>query len=211
MAVVSWALTDLEGVKRFIGISISDTTHNVLLQRLIDSASSYIEKATDRLLLARDFDKDVAADRENTWYNGDGSAVLFLRQYPVNSISAVEINGSALAAAGITDYYGSTGYALFERQGKLYYANGFTIGIQNIRVSYNAGYAADTPEREELRELCNALVALVHKSAVKGTLGFKSERIGLYAYTKGDLKGVDIFGVNGEEIIFRYKRKWGGQ
>ena len=211
MAVVSWSLTNLENVKRFIGISISDTTHNVLLQRLIDSASSYVEKATDRLLVARDYDKDLIADKENTWYNGDGTAVLFLRQYPVNSVSAVEINGSALAAAGDTDYYGSTGYALFERQGRLYYANGFTTGIRNVRVSYNAGYAVNTPEREELRELCNALVALVHKSAVKGTLGFKSERIGLYAYTKGDLKGVDIFGVHGEDVIFRYKRKWGGQ
>jgi len=209
VALVAWAFTTLAEVKEFLGIPPATTTWDDLLSRLINSASSFIQKATDRDLIDKDYDKDVATDRENTWFDGDGSAKQFLRQYPIISVSAVEINGSALAAAGVTDYYGSTGYAIYDRQGLLYYGSGFTLGIQNIRVSYKAGYATGTPEREELRQLCNALVGAIFQT--KDKLAFKSERIGLYAYTKADLKGTELFGIAGEEIIFRYKRKWGGK
>ena len=210
LALVSWALSSVVDIKLFFGIAV--TTYDALLQTLVNSASAFLEKATDRKLRARNYAYTNVAHREQTWYDGDGTSKLFTREYPINSVSYLEINGVELDAAdgpGYTDYYGSTGYMIYSRRGELFYANGFAVGKQNVRISMNAGYAIGTPELEELRELCGALVSYVY--ANKSTLGFKSERIGNYAYSKGDLKAVEIYGVNGQQVIDRYRRKWGGQ
>jgi len=204
--LVSWALTTVAEVKAFLNITV--TTWDTLFCNLINSASSFLEKTTDRKLVARNYLYNILINREDAWYDGDSTNTLFTRQYPINSVSYVEIDGSELAAAGLTDYYGSTGYLIYHRRGELFYANAFTIGKQNVRMSYNAGYAVGTPEREDLRELCNALVGYVYANRDK--LGFKSERIGNYSYSKGDLKAVEMFGLDGMAIINRYRRKWGG-
>jgi len=206
-SLVLWALTTVDEVKDFLGIVVADWDE--LFCMLINSASSFMEKSTDRRLVAWNWDLNKTGDRENCWYDGHDFMKLFLRQYPVNSVVAISISGDTIGAAAGDDYYGSTGYAIYNRQGMLYYGSGWTSGIQNIRVSYNAGYAAGTPEREELRQLAIALVAVVFQK--KDKLAFKSERIGNYAYTKGDLKDAyEIYGCPAEDILLRYKRKWGG-
>jgi len=208
--LVSWALTTVAEAKELAGIPAADVSYDDLICRLINSTSSFIEKATDRKLAARDYSKDDLNDREDSWLNGDNTTKLHLKQYPVNSVSYIEVNSSEISEAAITDYYASAGYMIFNRQGMLYYESGWSMGIQNVRASYNAGYAEGTPEREELRELCNALVALVFKT--KDSLGLKSERIGNYSYTKANLKDIQVlFGVDGLFIINRYRRKWGGK
>lgn len=204
--VVSWALTTVEDVKDFLGITVN--TYDELLCNLVNSASSFLEKGADRKLVARDYAYNTVANREDAWYDGDATKKLFTRQYPINSVSYIEVSGTELDAASDTDYYGSTGYVIYHRRGELFYASGFVIGVQNVRISYNAGYAEGTPEREELRELCNALVGYVYTN--KDKLGFKSERIGNYSYTKGDLKAVEMYGLDGMAIISRYRRKWAG-
>jgi hypothetical protein len=204
--LVSWGLTTIDDVKIYIGVS--GAKYDEIFCKLINSSSSFLEKATDRKLLARNYLYNVVAHREDAWYDGDSTSKLFTRQYPINLVTYLEIDGSELDAAGLTDYYGSTGYMIYSRRGELFYANGFVIGKQNVRMSYNAGYASGTPEREELRELSNALVRYVYDNRDK--MGFKSERIGNYSYSKGDLKAVEIYGVDGMSIINRYRRKWGG-
>jgi len=200
VTIVDWALCTLIEAKDFLGIPNSTVTWDDLLSRLINSASSFIMKETDRMLVATDYDKDVAGDRENTWIDGLGNKSLHLRQYPINSVTQCQASGTDIDAAGTTDYYASTGYVIRKRRGTLYYANGFDVGIQNCRVSYNAGYAAGTPEREELRDLTCSLVAWVFNN--RKHLGFKSERIGNYAYSRGDLREAWQM-----ETIARYRRK----
>ena len=201
VVLVNWALATLAEVKEYLGIT--DTTNDDLLSRLINSASSFVEKETDRRLVATAYDKDTASDKENTWFDGDGSGKQFLRQYPVNSVSAVEVSGATISAASATDYYGSTGFALYFRKGLLYYAAGFAAGIQNVRVNYNAGYVAGTPEREELRELLCSLVAYTWNHRKK--MGFKMERLGNYQYSRSDLReGWQ------QKTISRYRRKRSG-
>lgn len=200
ISLVTWALCTLAEIKEYLGIPTATTTWDDLLRRLINSASSFIEKETDRRLVATAYDKDVTDDRENTWFDGLGNKSLHLRQYPINSVTQCQVSGATISAAGSTDYYGSTGYVIRKRRGTLYYANGFDIGIQNCRVSYNAGYAAGTPEREELRELVCSLVGWTFNN--RKHLGFKSERIGNYAYSRGDLREAWQL-----TTILRYRRK----
>lgn len=200
VTLVAWALCTLDEIKEYLGIPLTTTTWDDLLSRLINSSSSFIEKETDRRLVATNYVHTVLADKENTWLDGDGTKKAHARQYPVNSVSACEVSGATIAAAGSTDYYGSTGYVIYGRRGMLYYEAGWSLGIQNVRLSYNAGYAAGTPEREELRELVCSLVGWVYNNRTH--LGFKSERIGNYAYSRGDLRETWQ-----KDIISRYRRK----
>jgi len=167
-----------------------------------------METSTDRRLVAWDWLYSNVSHRNNCWYDGNDRAKIQLRQWPINSVTTISISGDTIPAAEADDYYGSTGFVIYDKRGMLYYESGWSSGIQNIRVSYNAGYAAGTPEREELRELCNVLVGVVYGK--KSTLGFKSETIGNYSYTKGDLKqAYEIYGYDADHIISKYRRKWG--
>lgn len=206
-SLVLWALTTVDEVKEFLGINVA--IWDELFCMLINSASSFAEKFTDRRLVAWDWDLNTVAHRENCWYDGHNFMKLFLRQYPVNSVVTISISGDTIPAAAGDDYYASAGYVIYNRQGMIYYEYGWDSGIQNVRISYNAGYAAGTPEREELRQLAIVLVAVVYQK--KDKLAFKSETIGNYSYTKGDLKDAyEMYGSHAEDILLRYKRKWGG-
>ena len=191
-------MTDVDDVKEFLGLSDVDDADHELFRKLINQASSFIEKATDRNLKAQDYDPDT--DAENARFDGDGTAKLHLRQWPINSVTTLVCSGTTIAAADDDDYYGSTGYVIYKSRGLLYYANGFDSGIKNVRVTYNAGYASGTKELDDLRYLCNSLVGWVHNN--RKHLGFKSERLGNYAYNRGDVREQWQ-----TEIISRYRRK----
>ena len=204
MELVDWAFTDLDDMKRFLGIDEDTDTDNDLLVTLINRASSFMENFTDRRLIATTYTAGVTT-RENCYYDGDGSKRLFLKQYPVNSVSSVVCSGDTISAASATDYYGSTGYLLYNKRGELYYENGFDVGKQNVRVSYNAGYAVETREYLELQELCRSLVARVYNN--RNHLGFKSETLFNYRYTVADLKD-EAGGIGSlHQTLNRYRRK----
>ena len=205
MSVVSWALTDLDNVKTFLGITGTDD--DTLLEALINQASAFMEQYTSRKLKARDYDYSIAADKFDTFYDGDATSKLFLRQWPLNSVtSPILISGEEIAVASSTDYYGSTGFISYNLRGELYYESGFASGKQNIRVSYNAGYAAGSPGYLELELLCQELVSLVYTQ--KDKLAFRSERIGNYAYSVRDLKKIEGRSITDpSSMLEKYRRK----
>jgi len=200
-ALDTYALTDVDDVKEFLGLSDVDDSDHELFRKLINQASAFVEKETDRNLKARDYDPDT--DYENARYDGDGTKKLHLRQYPVNSVTTLVCSGTTISAAGDTDYYGSTGYVIYKSRGMLYYSYGFDSGIKNVRVTYNGGYAAGTIELDDLRMLCNSLVAWVWNR--RKNLGFKSERIGNYSYTMAELMKENQMSMM--NTINRYRRK----
>jgi len=197
---LNWFFTDIDQMKLFLGILFDTDTHNELLQMLINSSSSYIENYCDRRLKSTAYDKDVAGDKERTWFDGDNSKRLFLREYPVTAVSAVEVSGATISAAESTDYYGSTGYLLYEDRGELFYDSGWDVGKKNVRVSYTAGYTEDSRQLLDLRELCQGLVAWTFNN--REHLGFKSERLLNYSYTRADIREKWQ-----KETLERYKRK----
>jgi len=200
MELVSWAFSDVDDMKRFL--NITGDTQNDLLVNLINGSSSFMEMQTRRRLIAADYDS--ATDKANCWVDGNNSKIVFLKQYPINSVSSVVVSGATISAAEATDYYGSTGYVIYSDRGILFYDNGFDTGIQNVRVSYNAGYAKTTREYYELQELCRSLVSRVYNTRDK--LGFKSETLMNYQYTMADIKAWDKAG-NIQVVLNRYKRK----
>ena len=207
MSLIADALTSLVNMKLYLGITV--TTYDALLEMLINNATGFMYRFTNRNLKARDYVHALSADIPYARYNGDTSKIVILKEYPINSVSELLINGDTIAAAESTDYYGSTGYLIYSKEGKLYYANGFDTGKQNVRVSYNAGYAADTKEILELELLCQELVVLMYYK--KDKIAFKSEKWANYSYTMADMDSIGGGVIdNPTRLLNGYRRKLSG-
>jgi hypothetical protein len=96
-------------------------------------------------------------------YNGNGNAEIYLRNFPINTISSVTVSGQAIQAstgAGSAGYgIGNSGRSIVVLTGAgnapdTFYTYpygvggwpryGFPRGLSNIQVSYNAGFATQT-------------------------------------------------------------------
>ena len=120
-------LCALADVKAFLGITSSAT--DAVLSALITNVSAAIESYCNRTFAS-------AAYTETR--NGNGGWRLFLGNGPVTAVVSVAVDGQAIPAAA--DALAS-GY-LFD-EGTLYLRGYcFSRGVQNVTVSYTAGYAS---------------------------------------------------------------------
>lgn len=131
-------LTSLADVKAWL--NINDSSNDAILLRLIQQASRAIYAyLTTNTLFLQTF---------NDTYDGVNNVRQYLKEWPVVSVSAVNIGGQSILAAPVLPQQGA-GYRIETFNGvppgapqalDLY---GFTFwrGRQNIYVSYTAGYA----------------------------------------------------------------------
>lgn len=182
------ALAVMSDLEKFIA-QTEVYNNQLVLELLINSMSSFMERETDRKLLARTYSYLVAADKDDAIGDGDGTTWFFTKQYPINSVTTLLIGDDTISAASS---WSADGYFIYPGEGKIYYESGFDAGYsQNIRLIYNAGYATTTPEYDTLNLLCCALVKYIWDN--KARLGLQSEFLGRYRYTRGMLKETDAW------------------
>lgn len=140
-------LTTLDNVKGWFSPSLTTTTDDALLTRLVTSASQFIQAWLGRT---------IAETAYTETRNGAGGTRLFLRNRPVVSVASLTVDGVAVAAAAGP---GQPGY-LFDDSSAYLTGYAFTRGQQNVVIAYTAGYAATPPE---LEQACIELVALRYK------------------------------------------------
>jgi len=119
------ALTTLVDVKAWVGVNTTD--YDTILENYIDSVSWQFNKFTDRLLKARDITDQ---------YDGDGSTVMLLPEYPINEIISIFIDNNRAfgAETAVTDY-------VFYSDGTIKLdTNTFTTTAKGNKIIYNAGY-----------------------------------------------------------------------
>ena len=144
MAAGAYDLTTLAAVKAWLGIPDATTTSDALLQSLLTSASRFLLNYLSRgNILSQSY-----TDRFSG--SGWGQTSLLLPRWPVTSISALSISGSAIPAgvAAAANVPETSGYLLEPWDGvpagKMQSIDllgyGFGCGAQNITVSYVAGY-----------------------------------------------------------------------
>lgn len=160
-------LTTLAGVKLFLGIQ--NDADDALLSSLISQISFAISNYTNRNLLSQSY-----VER----YDGNSSSILMLRQHPITAVSALAINGAAVSASpdGIAAGYAFDGNYVFLTKAI------FPKGIQNIQVSYTAGYAS-VPF--DVAEAVTELVA--DRYRVRGRLGESSKSMAQGGSTSYDM------------------------
>ena len=87
MAVGTYALTTLAGLKAHLGITVS--TYDTILEQYIDHASAKIERWIGRQIKLRNYSE---------WYGGNDVRSVRVKQYPINNVVGVYTG----LAAGMT-------------------------------------------------------------------------------------------------------------
>jgi uncharacterized phiE125 gp8 family phage protein len=113
-------LATVDELKAVLRVQTNAEDH--LLSLLLTQASEWIAAKADR--------KTLVAANVTEVRHGNGGAAIMLREYPVNSVASVTVDGVAVAATG----WGVAGRMLM-RSGGL-----FPRGSGNVTIVYNAGY-----------------------------------------------------------------------
>lgn len=126
-------LTSVAAVKAWLRLG---NGHEELLARLVTAASAATETYLGRTVLQADYTERG---------NGTGGCSFLPKRHPINSVASLSIDGVAIEASdGIKPGYLIDG-------GRLVLVGGlrFTRGVQNILLTYNAGYATVPADIEQ--------------------------------------------------------------
>lgn len=164
--LVSYAIISVAELRTF-GLSGSDS----LLEMLINQATDYIERYCQRRFADTSYSAQL--------YDGDGSRNIFLKNFPVISLTSLEENGSYNNTSNWStlvtdDYFVENSSGIIER------VCAFRKGNQNYRITYRAGYAAsDMPY--DLKYVCMMLCS--EANTQRESAGIKSETLGDHSIT----------------------------
>lgn len=142
------ALTTLANVKEYLQINPLDTYADNLLKRMIDAASVTIERFCGRTFLQATYNEVI---------DGTGQRKMPLRNVPVSAVASVTINGQPVPARPAVTGNGFT----FDKYGVRLTGYAFTIGLDNVAITYTAGFAA-VPDDVDMA--CCELVSLRYKT-----------------------------------------------
>lgn len=124
-------LTTLTKVKAYLGIS--GTSQDTLLSSLITSVSAGIESFCGRTF---------ASTSHTEYYDGDNKDKIFLRNYPVTSLTSVKYQGGTWDNITWFDYP-SSGYLLTAEYARLSFAGALPCITNYLQIIYTAGYLID--------------------------------------------------------------------
>ena len=105
---------------------------------------------------------------ENTEFFDGPTDEVYLRNFPINSITSVHEGGEELDAP--TEQAASDGdYDYYKDMGIVYKTNGhFTSGRQKVKVIYNSGFGTDESEiPDDIKMACVAWVKQINDSEVE--------------------------------------------
>lgn len=152
-------------------LDVKGTADDALLEDLIVAASKFIETWISRDLSSRSYTET---------YDGPGGRRLSLRAYPVTAVTSLTIDGATIpAAASSTDL----GYVISGR-GLALRGYRFTEGVENVAVTYVAGYDSVPVD---VAQACKELVGLRYKE--RDRIGYVSKAVGgeVVAYSQKDM------------------------
>jgi uncharacterized phiE125 gp8 family phage protein len=150
-------LTKVEKVKAYLGLTAGGD--DAILNALIANESQYIKSWLNR---------DLVSQVYSETYDGTGGAVLVLPNYPITAVASVAIDGLTIAACADAT---ASGYVFNESKISLR-GYRFSKGMQNVAVTYTAGY---TVIPDDLQQACIELVALSFKE--RDRIGLSSKGI----------------------------------
>lgn len=155
-------LTTLADVKAWLqtGHNAFPATDDALLTRLVTAASEYIQTWLNRSIALADY-LEIR--------DGTGGEALQFACFPVVEVRSLTIEGQMIPLAATSR---DAGYAFSPTQ---LFVRGysFTRGIQNVAVSYTAGYRSIPPD---IAQACIELVALRYRE--RSRIGEVSKSLG---------------------------------
>jgi hypothetical protein len=167
-------LTTLAGVKAWLqtGQSNFPATDDALLASLVTAASHYIQTWLNRQIALTDY-LEVR--------DGTGGRRMQFACFPVSAVLSLTIDGQAIPPA-ISTYAAGYSFSQTQLAVRSYL---FGCGIQNVVVTYTAGYPSTPPE---IAQACIELVALRYRERTR--IGEVSKSLGgaeTVTYSQKDL------------------------
>lgn len=156
------AYATLSDLKEWLGIPVGTTTSDALLTRLLDAATAFMDSYMER-------DGLLTAARTET-RNGNGNRRLMTKHWPVTAVSSVVINGQAVPLSPSWDV---TGYCI-DRDSIVLRNRVFEDGVQNVSISYTAGFSAVPPDIEQA---CIELAGMKFRTRDTTASGFVSKSL----------------------------------
>lgn len=128
MALEDNALVSLADLKIYLKLT-AEASFDTLLEILINHISSTFDKITGRNLAEQTY--------ANQLYDGNNKRRLYLKHYPINSVSVITMDDMELTEGADEDFI------IYANEGYLWRVGGnWAKGNQNIDVSYKAAYVA---------------------------------------------------------------------
>lgn len=166
------ALATLAQVKEYIGNS-ADNTDDALLTRLLDSSAELLERSCNRTFAATIYTETR---------DGNGQNFMVFANRPITAVGSVSVDGQAVPQSTST---ASGGWVLASPwKIALRGAYAFTEGVQNVTVTYTAGFATIPAD---LTQACCLLTSLAYKE--RDRMGIDAKTVGgeNISFTKDDL------------------------
>ena len=142
------SITTLAEVYEFL--SISGSPDDDLIQTLIDRKTVEFQSwcRVDSFYV----------DDYTEYYDGDGSSYLFVKNLPINSIALIADDSDWVWGADTTGTL--TDFRIVEKN-NIVYQSYFNEGLQNIKITYNAGYSSIPLDMKE--SLIEEVTRLYHR------------------------------------------------
>jgi len=134
MSVDAAAWTSRVAVREYLQLAASETDKDDLIDNLINRSYKALEAHIGKAILSASYTE---------YYDGDGQDILILDNYPIISVDSLYMDSARDFAADTL--IAVADYVIYAKQGTIRLLNDETIfahGIQNIKITYTAGYAA---------------------------------------------------------------------
>ncbi len=201
----AYAWTTAQRLADFAGLGTVTGTTQTILERVIDTGTEALERYLGRRIQETTYTNEL--------YDGDGTNLLFLKQYPVNSTSSFSIQ---VRTSGVNedswDTVNSELYYVHYKEGYVESSRGliFLSQPRKYRVTYTAGYDFDNSstflsdtEAGDLEFVIWKIGTTLYNNR-KGEIGVKSESISDYRI---EYTGLIYQDTQIREILDAYRRQ----
>jgi uncharacterized phiE125 gp8 family phage protein len=137
-------LLTLSEAKSYLKVDYTD--EDTLIQSLIDEATALIRRQA-----GRDLTESTYTDEE---YDGEGTDMVFIRNFPIQTVTSFKIDGVEVPAAD---------YGVSKKSGILKYNGRIPQEYGNVLISYTGGYASSDPELDVWKGKCRVLVGQLYE------------------------------------------------
>lgn len=166
------SILTLGDIKQFIeGSTTGSSTYDEQYNQLVNGISAHFNSYCGRVLKATTYSSSgVEPD-----YDGDGTAHLYLRNFPV-STSTVDVYVDSNWAFTTDTQLDSTSYRINKNNGHIFLQSEvFTKGTMNVRVTYEAGYADAVMPYDLKRAALEACQFFWNREQKKDRIGVRNE------------------------------------
>lgn len=207
MATKAYALTNATRIKDRLKITSSD--FDTLLAFLAFAVTDFLEsQASGRRFQRATYTAELYDGSIIGQENNQRSKYLILKNGPLTTLTSIEyLSGSRTSPTWTA--FTADDYVRYDSMGMIYFPSGMPAGVQNIRITYVAGYLLDLAVSlydDTLNTMPFELIDLAERLCVKAFKKRESEGRSQETFRESSISWGDFMASQDWAIIKNYKR-----